>query len=54
MDFRNWLLVEELFANNSATIYHRTGKSGDNPQKSVEGMTNYHQVCLVMEDILSR
>jgi hypothetical protein len=38
MDFRNWLLVEELFANNSATIYHRTGKSGDNPQKSVEGI----------------
>ena len=38
MEFRNWLLVEEIFANNSATIYHRTGKSGENPQEAIEGI----------------
>lgn len=38
MDFKNWLLIEEIFPNNTATVYHRTGKQTENPQQALEGI----------------
>ena len=42
MQFKHWLITEEIFEKgNQATVYHRTGKYGDNDVGSIEGILNY-------------